>query len=175
MAHTKNNPFSHTARSRRANSYHSSSLHSSKTRLSSGFESTSSKSPAQKIIFTVILLNFIIVGIALILTPYLKSEYIVKSQISSLATDYYENYLYSNFTDSGKFANLDAAMNKYATHGFARITLRQLLLHNQLQNTSTASYLLEHCDDSATFVQFFPESPYSQSDYRTEYTYSCNF
>ena len=151
---------------------HSTSLHTPR------FRTTYIFTPAKKIILTVIALTIIVVIIAIVYPLFFNDECLVKSQISTLATDYYENYFYPNYTSSTSYAqisDLDTAMAKYETYGFAPITLRQLLLYDDQKNTSHAAYLTEHCDENATLIRFYPEAPYSQTSYRTEYTYSCNF
>ena len=152
----------------------SSALHTSKSRV--GIFSLNT--PARKIILAVIIMAFAAVIAAVVSSFLLKPERIVKSKLDSLASDYYENYYYEKFANSDQaksIDNLDSAMSKYVESGFARVTLRQLILHDAETNQSTADYVLKYCDKEGTYVIFYPESPFSRTSYHTEFTYSCAF
>ena len=123
----------------------------------------------QKLIIAVIIVVSIIVLISVSLVFLLDPEHRVKSDITTLATDYYENFLYQDF------ANTNIDMSKYESYGFARITLRQLLLHDHEKHTDQAAFLSNYCDENTTAVKFFPEPPYTKTSYRIEYHYSCSF
>ena len=134
--------------------------------------------PIQKIILSIIFAVIIIVAITLIVAIFLKPENLVKSKISSLASDYYENYFYENLINSEKYNqinNLDEIMGKYQQSGLSSLTLRQLLLYDNQKNSDVAPFLKKYCNEENTYVKFYPEPPYSKTSYRTEYTYSCNF
>lgn len=138
----------------------------------SRFLSIRRQTPIQKITLTVIILAILTVIIAVICSLAFDTERTVKSAISSLSTDYYENYFYENISTGNK--DMSKVMAKYTETGFAKVTLRQLLLYNQ-QNSSRKDLLLKHCDENNTSVTFYPEPPYSKASYRTEYSYSCSF
>ena len=143
-------------------------------------QSTSPKSSAtsKAISLSVIIIAMLLVISAALFAIFYKSENLVKAKIDSLARDYYENYLYENFATSDAFVkttDLDAVMRRYVDHGFSRITLRQLLLHDADRHTSDATYLREYCDENKTYVQIFPKSPYTRTSYHIDTTYSCNF
>ena len=142
--------------------------HSAKSR----FLSIRHKTPIQKLTLAVIILAIFTVIIAVICALIFDTERAVKSTISSLATDYYENYFYENISTGNK--DMTKTMEKFADTGFSKVTLRQLLLYNQ-QNSNYKDLLLKHCDENTTSVTFYPESPYSKTSYRTEYSYSCSF
>ncbi len=99
----------------------------------------------------------------------------VKDKIDNLADTYYEEIFYSNLINSDSFdGNLEKALSKYVGKGLSRVYLRQLLLLEDVDENTT-DYLRKYCNENSTYVQFYPEPPYSQTDYRTEITYSCNF
>ena len=124
-------------------------------------------SQSKKVILSVIILAILIIIATVVSFFLLDNERRVKSQISALATDYYENYFYQDYTG--------ADLSNYEIHGYAPVTLRQLLLYDHQKNSAYTEFLTNFCDENHTFVRFYPESPYTKTSYRTEYTYSCNF
>ena len=134
--------------------------------------------PTQKIILGVIAAASLVVVIGIIIALFFNNENMVKSKISALANDYYENYFYKNLTSSEKFKkikDLDAAMEKYHTNGLSPVTLRNLLLYDDQKNIEFSDYLTKYCDEKATTVKFYMDPPYNQKSYHTEITYACNF
>ena len=152
-----------------AKNKHSSKIHQSKNR----FLSSNAKSPAQKTILAVIILAVITVFVALICSLVFNPEHTTKSTISQLAAEYYEDYFYPNIFSGNK--DMSEVLNRYTNTGLAKISLRQLLLYNDQQNIGYQNLLTKYCDENNTFVQFFPTEPYGKTNYRAEYTYSCNF
>ena len=150
-----------------ANAKSSSKIHSARNSIS--FHPTPF---AKKIIFIVIVLTFISTSTALFLSYYLTDERLVKSKISNLASDYYENFFYENSILNIPEEKLSTTLEKYSTTGFSIVTLRQLLLYD---NEKQSDYLLTYCDENSTYVKFYPITPYNQTSYRTEFTYSCDF
>ena len=133
---------------------------------------------AKKTILTIIVLVIIIVAGTVVCIQFLTPEHQVKSKINSLATDYYENYLYQNLINSDKYQALSdksSSMEKYASYGFNPITLRNLLLHSNHKNDDFANSIAKYCDLDATSIKYYPESPFDQTSYRTEINFSCNF
>lgn len=133
---------------------------------------------ARRISIFIIIVSIVAVIFTLFCEIFYDPERIAKSEVESLASWYYENYFYENFANSRQFINsknIDEAMNKYVKSGFAKVSLRQLLLRHQADTTNSKKIALSYCDENNTFVVFYPESPYSQNSYHTEYTYSCEF
>ncbi len=108
-------------------------------------------------------------------------EHLVKQKITSIAEDYYENYLYETITKTNHIGKINETnsieniLSHYEKRGFASLTLRQLLSYDNDKHPDAASIVLKYCDESATSVQIFPEQPFGKKDYHIEYTYSCNF
>lgn len=123
----------------------------------------------KKIVLVIIALTVIIVIATIVAIPFLEPERRVKADITALATDYYENYLYPD--DLASSPNV----SKYETYGFAPITLRQLLLHDHGKNSSHTSFLSQYCDPTATIIKYYADPPYGRTDYHIDYTYSCEF
>ena len=66
-------------------------------------------------------------------------------------------------------------MEKYEKHGFSAVSLRQLLLYDNHKNEKYDGELTKYCDKDRTVIKFYPESPYEKTNYRVDYTYSCEF
>ena len=144
----------------------SSQLHTKKTRngLFAGRPPVS-----KKLILGIIAIIAVIVISAVCGIFLFSNERQVKNQISALANEYYENYLYQDNLASS------ADLAKYESYGFAPITLRQLLLYDNQKNSGFAPYLTKYCDENTTTIKFYPDAPYGRRDYHTDYTYSCEF
>lgn len=153
--------------------YHSSHLHNSRY---------STKHPssllAKKIILSVIAIATLIVVFAICCTFFLNPENQIKSRITSIATDYYENYFYDNFANSTEFkqiSNPDSVLERYRTSGFAPVALRDLLLYDNQKNIEHRDFLTKYCDENSTIVKFYIDPPYDRTSYHYDITYSCNF
>ncbi len=153
--------------------------HNHNTKYLSGNKRQTAKAPlsfTQKLIIAVIILAIIVTIIGVIISFFLQPEHLTKSRIESLATDYYENYLYENLINSENYSgDIEATMSKHAEIGFTPITLRQLILHDQEKTASIADSLRANCDVERTTIKYYPVSPYSRTDYRVDYNYICNF
>lgn len=133
---------------------------------------------AGKVVLVVILLAFFAVIAATISSIFSSPERMVKSRLDSLASDYYEKYYYEHLSNSEHFKsgdNLDAIMDKYVKAGFSPVTLRELTLQNPSLSKSEIEYVLKYCDEDATRVTIYPESPFKRTSYHTEFTYACTF
>ena len=130
---------------------------------------------AKNIVLFIIFAITIILAVVVISSFPLNPERRAKSDFEALATYYYENIFYADLLASDNFSgNPRVALEKYKITGLATVTLRQLSLSDRTDQ-NLANYLLKYCDEDRTFVTFYPESPYSKTSYRAEYTYSCNF
>lgn len=145
--------------------------HSSKIHSRARFV-PSHDTPARKAILTVITLIIFAVLISAVCSIIFNAERTTKSAISNLATEYYENYLHQSISSSGE--DINKVMQKYTDTGFSAIPLRQLILRSS-QDKAVKEAILKYCDENATLIQFFPIEPFSKTDYRVEYTYSCSF
>lgn len=124
----------------------------------------------------VIAICFCVVIVYLIFSLVNRPENRVPRIIAEMSEDYYENYLYENFSKSEGFRNNpDKAMELYLKHGFTPVDLKTLLLYDNQKNNKYAAELRKYCSEEATSVKFYPESPYGKKDYRVVYSYSCEF
>ena len=130
----------------------------------------------KKVILTVISVASVLVVAVVVCAIFLNPESRVKNTISKMASEYYEDYLYASFSKSEAFKNDPAeTMKLYEEHGFSSVSLRQLLLYDGRKNEKYSEELKKYCDEETTYVKFFPEAPYSKTNYRADYTYSCEF
>ena len=121
---------------------------------------------AGKITLAIIVISTLLV-IFTIITHYIFSpERLAKSEISTLAKEYYEDIFYPKITDR-------SVLETYKASGLPRLTLRQLVLHTPA--LSPAKHAEEYCDINSTIIRIYPDPPYGKSDYHVEYTYACEF
>ena len=128
---------------------------------------------ARKITLIIIAAVAFLVGIAILLSVIFSAENTTKRQIESMAKDYYETFFYENFTKNS--GGEISAFEKYAEKGFAKVTLRQLLLFDGGRYKNLTENLTEYCNEGLTTVKFYPVEPYGTKNYKIEYDYSCNF
>ncbi|MBR3236325.1 hypothetical protein IKF92_01415 [Candidatus Saccharibacteria bacterium] len=132
---------------------------------------------AKKITLGVIFAATLTIIIATILSLILTPENVVKSTISDIVSDYYENYFYQKLESSPNFSkeNPGLILEKYQTTGLSTLTLRDLLIYDNQKHYDKHDYLAKYCDEDHTFIRIFPEPPYEKKSYHTDITYSCNF
>lgn len=162
------------AYNKKRNTTQSSRIHSSRARVSTHSDTNFAKI----IILVVIIIAAIIVIFAVIHSLIFTPEAITKSNLSKLASDYYENYYYESIVNSKEFQsldNVDSAMNKYTKKGFPKIKLQQLILQNQSSNQELTNQILKYCDEDSTIITFYPELPFDRTSYHVEFDYSCLF
>ena len=162
----------------------SAKLHKSRTRIQSS-RLAHTKETNRKLFFatkrailTIIILTMLVVVLATLLSSFSSPERVVKQKIEAIASDYYENYFYPQLTAIDEMQNastLTEKMKRYTSSGFAKVTLRQLLLFDGERYAEAAAILTTYCDENQTFVQIFPESPFGRTNYHIDYHYSCDF
>lgn len=130
---------------------------------------------ARKTIIIIIVLSMAVVILGAAAATFMTNESRVKSKVSDLASDYYENYFYTNLISSPKFKDLNSTMEKYQEHGFSTISLNELLLYDNQKNAKFSDYLTEYCDENKTFIKFYPDPPYDRKSYHIQFSYACTF
>ena len=155
-------------------------IHSSRAKAAPHNSATRSSKPniAKPIILAVIILAAILVGFAAVYSIVFTPEFITKSNLDRLATEYYEEYYYDKITTSEAFNSLDdidKAMDKYVRTGFPKVKLLELYLRDREATQSLANQISQYCDADDTYVTFYPELPLSRNSYHFEFTYSCAF
>ncbi len=127
------------------------------------------------ITLAIIAIAMLSVILATLFAIFYNPENIVKQKIAEISSDYYENYLYEKAlapTDTQSTAEL---AERYVKAGFPIISLRQLFLFDNGRYAESSDLITTHCNESETFITFFPEAPFSKTDYRVEYHYACAF
>ena len=133
-------------------------------------------STIKNIVLIVIFALIITVGVAIVAAFLSQPELQIKQKFETIANNYYENTIYESILSSDQFSGNPAdALEKNSGRGLALVTLRQIILLDETVPADVASYLEKYCDINKTFVRFYPQSPFSRTDYRAEYTYDCNF
>ena len=118
----------------------------------------------------------------LIATP----EFLVKREVESITSDYYENYFYNKILENNSInpkesdlsiiePAMSKALEKYVSNGFARVSFRQLLLYDDRKHAASSNFLSEYCDLDKSIIKIYPESPFGRKNYRVDYSYSCKF
>lgn len=141
---------------------------------------------AKNVILTVIALAMLTMILFTIYNLIATPEFLIKREIENITTDYYENYFYSQILENNSIdpnetnpAIIEPAMKsvmpRYAEPGFARLTLRQLLLYDNKKHYSSINYLSEYCDLDQTLIKIYPEEPFGRKNYRVDYSYYCKF
>ncbi|MBQ1373476.1 hypothetical protein IIY66_01570 [Candidatus Saccharibacteria bacterium] len=101
----------------------------------------------------------------------------IQSYISTLSATYYEDYFFPDLESSIRAhtsSDISEILSEYTDTGFAKVPLRQILLHTDTSIVDT-SLITDHCDTNTTLVHFFPEPPFTATSYHTSYDYACNF
>lgn len=143
--------------------------------------SPDSHTVAKRTVSTIIILSMIIVLLSIFFSYLANPERLAKQTVESIARDYYENYFYESIITANEIGTtnekkpLSEIMSKYENIGFAKVTLRQLLLYAP-DRVPNPSVVTSYCDENETWIKVFPLAPYEKTDYRIEYNYSaCSF
>lgn len=142
---------------------------------------------ARELILSVIGVAALIVIGFLLFNLIATPEFLVKREVETIVKDYYENYFYHSIlknnsltlddlsTPEKSIATMSPILERYIEKGFARLTLRQLTLYDNLRHHSSAAYLSKYCDLNSTLIHITPVAPFQKENYQVDYSYSCNF
>ncbi|MBR3324279.1 hypothetical protein IKG24_01930 [Candidatus Saccharibacteria bacterium] len=144
------------------------------------------QTPAKKIILGVIILSALAVFLTIIYGFIATPEFLIKKEIESIVSDYYENYFYpsiltNNHIDQSTSKSSDPEspiskiLQKYQESGFPRVALDQLLLSNNQKYANKVEYLEEYCNLTQSNIRIYPDPPFEKQNYHVEYSYSCKF
>ena len=109
-------------------------------------------------------------------SAYFNPKTVVEREISALAEEYYEDYLYDNLVGSREGAAVAEEMKRYKDTGVSNTYLRQLLLYDSGRRKEASGYFDQKnfkCDRNKTYVKFFPEEPYQKENYHFEIKLFC--
>lgn len=166
---------------------HSKKVHTANTRTKRSYISSQhTATAARNTILVVIVLAMLTVILFTIYNLIATPEFLVKREIDSITRDYYENYFYPQILENNSLSPeesnltviepvMSEALKRYAEHGFARLSLRQLTLFDDRRHGASQRYLSEYCNLDQTLIKIYPEPPFGSKNYRIDYTYSCEF
>ncbi|MBQ6393677.1 hypothetical protein IJH74_00255 [Candidatus Saccharibacteria bacterium] len=132
---------------------------------------------AQKIALVLIAVSVILVGANVFAMFYFDPEKVTQREMEKISKDFYENYFYRNYAADLVGNELKEEFDKLREPGFSRVYLRQLLLYDNGKHADSAKYFNYNgykCDTNKTYVIFYPDPPYLEKDYHTEYHYDCH-
>ena len=130
----------------------------------------------KNIVIIIILILIVIIGGVIAASFFFQPERQVKQKFESIATKYYESNIYDSMLKSDHYSgNPNDSLERYSERGMTPVTLRQLLHLDDSISADVADYLRKYCDVNATTAKFYPDPPFSRTDYHVEYTYACNF
>lgn len=111
-----------------------------------------------------------------IAVAYFHPQTVVDREITALAEEYYEDYLYQNLIGSRTGDEIAKELEKYHTTGVSTTYLRQLLLYDSGRRNGASTYF-DHdgytCDRNETYVKFYPDPPYGPKDYHFDIKLVC--
>ena len=167
----------------------SSKVHVAKTRVSTRYIFSDefaekshhfAKNSVLTIIGLVMLTMILFTLFWLIATP----EHLTKRTIEDITSDYYKNYFYDSILDANSITSdnlsehtedIERIFGHYEKPGFAKLTLRQLLLYDNQKHIENMSELAKYCNLDNTLIKIYPDPPYNRDNYHVDYTYSCKF
>lgn len=107
---------------------------------------------------------------------FFAPEQVVQRELAGMTRDYYEDFFYDNFVGNMKQAEIEKQFSRYATNGFPRIKLYQLLQYDNQRQAEKAKYFNYKdftCNTDGTYVMIYPEAPYGKTNYRMETHLDC--
>ncbi len=127
-------------------------------------------------IIVVIIIAMLIVIATIAINLFNTPERNVKSKIDDMISDYYENFFYKDVLNNiSNESTRSKTLEKYHDAGFSRVYFRQLFLYDNEKYANEAPLIQKYCDENASFVIYYPDPPYGQTNYHTKIYYSCEF
>lgn len=123
---------------------------------------------ARCITIVVIVLSTLLVAFNVFASSFFDPRAIVDRELSSLAKEYYEDYLYKNLVGTRTGDAIGEELKRYKDAGVSNTYLRQLLLYDSGRRQDAASHFNHKgytCDRNQTYVKYYPEPPYGKKDY----------
>ena len=109
-------------------------------------------------------------------SAYFNPKTVVEREISALAEEYYEDYLYANLVGNREGDAIGQELKRYKDYGVSDTYLRQLLLYDSGRRKEASGYFDQKnfkCDRNKTYVKYYPEEPYGKKDYHFDIKLSC--
>ncbi|MDO4889502.1 MAG: hypothetical protein Q4A25_02325 [Candidatus Saccharibacteria bacterium] len=131
---------------------------------------------AKRIAVVIIAFCSVLVLLNVAASAYFNPKTVVEREISSLAEEYYEDYLYGNLVGNRTGDAIGEEMKHYKDIGVPNTYLRQLLLYDSGRRKEASGYFDQKgfkCDRNKTYVKYFPEEPYEKKNYHFEIKLVC--
>lgn len=131
---------------------------------------------AKRIAIAIIAVCSALVLLNVAASAYFNPRTVVEREISALAEEYYEDYLYDNLIGSRTGDAVGEELARYKDAGVSNTYLRQLLLYDSGRRQDASSYFNQKnftCDRNKTYAKFFPEEPYGKKNYHFEIKLVC--
>lgn len=131
---------------------------------------------AKRIVGVMIVICATLVLLNVAASAYFNPKVVVERELSALAEEYYEDYLYDNLIGGRTGEAVGEEMKRYKDVGVSDTHLRQLLLYDSGRRREASGYFDQDgykCDRNKTYVKYFPEEPYGRKDYHFEVKLAC--
>ena len=118
-----------------------------------------------------------LVALNVVASAYFSPKAVVNREITALAEEYYEDYLYQNLIGSKTGDAIGEELKRYKDSGTGTTYLRQLLLYDSGRRQKATSYFEQDgftCDRNKTYVKYFPDPPYGKEDYHFDIKLVCD-
>ena len=123
---------------------------------------------AKNLTYAAIIVCSVLIAVNIAVSVYFNPQTAIDRALDSLTREYYEDYLYPKLVDGIAEQDLAAEMESYQKTGVSPTYLRQLLLYDQGRRNEAEKYftMKDHtCDINETYVVYYPDPPFSQTDY----------
>lgn len=131
---------------------------------------------AKRIAGITIVLCSVLVLLNAAASAYFNPKTVVEREITALAEEYYEDYLYENLVGNRTGDAIKEELKRYKDTGVSETYLRQLLLYDSGRRKDAGGYFEQKgfkCDRNKTYVKYFPEYPYGKENYHFEIKLVC--
>lgn len=125
-------------------------------------------------IFMIICSALILLNVAA--SAYFNPKAVVDREISALAKEYYEDYLYEKLIGNNTGDDIAKELKRYKESGVSPTYLRQLLLYDSGRRKDASSYFDQEnfkCDSNKTYVRYYPDEPYQKNSYHFDIKLVC--
>ncbi|MBQ9017126.1 hypothetical protein IJ103_02695 [Candidatus Saccharibacteria bacterium] len=137
------------------------------------FSTFKSRAPLVKrtvVVCVIICISLVVVNA--VASAYFNPKTSVERELSALAEEYYEDYLYERLVGDRTGDEVAKELKNYREVGVTNTYLRQLLLYDSGRRKAAAGYF-ENCNRNETYVKYYPDPPYGKQDYHFDIKLAC--
>ena len=131
---------------------------------------------AKRISAVIVAICAVLVLLNVAASAYFNPKTVVEREITALAEEYSEDYLYDNLVGNREGDAIKEELKRYKDSGVSNTYLRQLLLYDSGRRQEAGGYFDSKnfkCDRNKTYVKYFPEEPYQKENYHFEINLVC--